>query len=224
MCRKPEVTRILTALGFEVSESAPAVLSVRVPTWRATKDVSLKDDLVEEIGRMVGYDSITPTPPWSPPPFLPPILCASICANCARNSPRKASRKRTTIRSSPKPISSALAAIPPRISAVQNPIASELTHLRRSLLPGLFKSIVANVRFFPEFRLFEIGNEIHPRRADCQEVTHLAAVFYSAHGEDQEFFELKRVLECAVSRRALARGRTAGLRTSCANCRSLLGG
>ena len=58
-----ETTRTLTALGFTVKESAPAVLSVHVPTWRATKDVSLKDDLVEEIGRMVGYDSITPTPP-----------------------------------------------------------------------------------------------------------------------------------------------------------------
>jgi phenylalanyl-tRNA synthetase beta chain len=30
-------------------------------------------------------------------------------------------------------------------------------------------------------------------------VTHLAAVFYSAHGEDQEFFELKRVLECVFA-------------------------
>ena len=34
--------------------------------------------------------------------------------------------------------------------------------MRRSLLPGLFKSIVANERYFQEFRLFEIGNEIHP--------------------------------------------------------------
>jgi phenylalanyl-tRNA synthetase beta chain len=66
------------------------------------------------------------------------------------------------------------------------------------LLPGLFKSVVANVRYFPEFRLFEIGNEIHPTngRELPKEVTHLAAVFYSAHGQDQEFFELKRVLEC----------------------------
>ena len=37
--------------------------SVTVPSWRATKDISIKDDLVEEVGRMVGYDSITPAPP-----------------------------------------------------------------------------------------------------------------------------------------------------------------
>ena len=31
-----------------------------MPSWRATKDISIKDDLVEEVGRMIGYDSITP--------------------------------------------------------------------------------------------------------------------------------------------------------------------
>jgi phenylalanyl-tRNA synthetase beta chain len=82
--------------------------------------------------------------------------------------------------------------------AVKNPIASELTHLRRSLLPGLFKNIVSNVRNFREFRLFEIGNEIHPRRGGLlpDEKTHAAAAIYDAQGNEQEFFELKRVVEC----------------------------
>ena len=85
---------------------------------------------------------------------------------------------------------------------MQNPIASELTHMRRSLLPGLFKSILANVRYYPEFRLFEIGNEVHPVEGTGlpHEVTHLVAVFYSAHGLDQEFFELKRVLGMRLPR------------------------
>jgi phenylalanyl-tRNA synthetase beta chain len=190
---QPEVTRILTALGFEVSESAPAVLSVRVPTWRATKDISLKDDLVEEIGRMVGYDSIAPTPPLiasTVPPANPLRLYlrqlrAQLTAQGFTEAHNYSFVTETDIKR--------FAGDPAAHIAVQNPIASELTHLRRSLLPGLFKSIVANVRFFPEFRLFEIGNEIHP---GPQEVSHLAALFYSAHGEDQEFFELKRVLEC----------------------------
>jgi len=86
--------------------------------------------------------------------------------------------------------------------AVRNPIAAELTHLRRSLLPGLFKAIATNVRYFPEFRLFEIGSEIHSRTAaglpDADlpnEVLHLAAALYNAHGNEQDFFELKRVTE-----------------------------
>ena len=58
-----DITRILGALGFGLSEAGNAELLVTVPTWRATKDISLKDDLAEEVGRMVGYDSITPTAP-----------------------------------------------------------------------------------------------------------------------------------------------------------------
>jgi phenylalanyl-tRNA synthetase beta chain len=58
-----EVESILTSLGFGVAPSSPASLSVTVPSWRATKDVTVRDDLVEEVGRMLGYDSVTPRPP-----------------------------------------------------------------------------------------------------------------------------------------------------------------
>ena len=157
-----ETTRLLTALGFTVTESAPAVLSVQVPTWRATKDVSMKDDLVEEIGRMVGYDSITPRRRSSLPLFLRRIrlrlylrqLRAQLTAQGFTEAHNYSFVTETDIQR--------FAGDPAAHISVQNPIASELTHMRRSLLPGLFKSIVANVRYYPEFRLFEIGNEIHP--------------------------------------------------------------
>src|SRR5436305_13342352 len=58
-----EVRHILERLAFGVSETGPRQFTVTVPSWRATKDVSMKDDLVEEVGRMIGYDSITPTAP-----------------------------------------------------------------------------------------------------------------------------------------------------------------
>jgi phenylalanyl-tRNA synthetase beta chain len=193
-----EVTRILTALGFAVKESSPAVLSVRVPTWRATKDIALKDDLVEEIGRMEGYDSITPTPPLvaSTVPPANPLrgylrqLRAQLTAQGFTEAHNYSFVTENDIER--------FGGDPAAHIAVRNPIASELTHMRRSLLPGLFNSIMANVRYFPEFRLFEIGSEIHPgaSRSLPDEITHLAAVFYSAHSEDQEFFEMKRVLEC----------------------------
>ena len=66
-----EVRRILESLEFKVDENRS---ESRVPSWRATKDISIKDDLVEEIGRMIGYDYITPVAPLSParvPPANP---------------------------------------------------------------------------------------------------------------------------------------------------------
>src|SRR5690242_1994386 len=53
-----EVRSILQSLEFGVEELASGKFSVTVPSWRATKDVSIKEDLLEEVGRMVGYDSI----------------------------------------------------------------------------------------------------------------------------------------------------------------------
>src|SRR5581483_1534498 len=58
-----EVRSILESLEFSVTETSAGHFSVTVPSWRATKDISIKDDLLEEIGRMLGYDSITPQPP-----------------------------------------------------------------------------------------------------------------------------------------------------------------
>ncbi|HMF74518.1 MAG TPA: phenylalanine--tRNA ligase subunit beta, partial [Bryobacteraceae bacterium] len=188
-----EVTRILSALGFGVIESAPAVLTVTIPTWRATKDISLKDDLVEEIGRMVGYDSISPAPPLAaavvPPanPFRAYVrgLRGQLTAQGFTEVYNYSFVTEADIRR--------FHGDPANHISVLNPIASELTHLRRSLLPGLFKNIATNVRFFPAFRLFEIGSEIH---GDSLEVPHLAAALYNAPGNEQDFFEMKRVLEC----------------------------
>ena len=52
-----EMERILTSLGFKVQVNENT-LNVEVPSWRGTKDVSIKADLVEEISRIYGYDNI----------------------------------------------------------------------------------------------------------------------------------------------------------------------
>jgi phenylalanyl-tRNA synthetase beta chain len=95
---------------------------------------------------------------------------------------------------------------------VRNPIASELTHLRRSLLPGIYKNIVSNVRHYPDFRIFEIGHEIHPSPGAAlpNEVTHVVAALYGVHGDEQDFFELKRVLECVFHDARLTAARAHG--------------
>ncbi len=57
-----EIRQNLLALGFEVEEEED-VLHVRVPSWRATKDVECDADLVEEVGRIRGYATVPSTPP-----------------------------------------------------------------------------------------------------------------------------------------------------------------
>ena len=193
-----EVVRILSALGFDVTEAGGTDLMVKVPTWRATKDISLKDDLAEEIGRMIGYDSITPAaprvasvvPPANPARTYFYQLRGELAAQGFTEVYNYSFITETDARRFGLDLSTYI--------AVRNPIASEWTHLRRSLIPELFNNIITNVRFFPEFRIFEIGNEIHPSASGAlpEETTHLGAALYSAHGSEQDFFEMKRVVEC----------------------------
>lgn len=195
-----QVADILTALGFGVAESAGGWQTVTVPSWRATKDISVKADLVEEVGRMIGYDEITPQPP----------LIASVTPpgkpqrRYLRDIRRLMAAQGFTEIYSYSFLNEHEAAqfgfAAQDLLAVENPIAADLSHMRPSLLPGVFKSILSNVRNFSEFRLFEVGKEIHPRGEGSlpEEATHLVAALYSVHADEQDFFEMKRVLECLI--------------------------
>lgn len=55
-----EIVKILSGLGFSVEKNG-AELKVLVPSFRATKDITIREDLVEEVARMIGYDNIVPT-------------------------------------------------------------------------------------------------------------------------------------------------------------------
>jgi phenylalanyl-tRNA synthetase beta chain len=193
------ITGILKSLGFGVETRAPGELVVTVPSWRATKDISLKEDLVEEVGRMVGYDQIAPAAPLLPA-VVPP-------ANPIRRYLRKVRSQLAaqgfaevynySFVNEQKFKRFGLEA--DRHLAVENPIASELTHMRRSLLPGIFDNIVSNTRNYREFRFFEIGREILPQGNSLpRELQRLVAVMFAAHADEEQFFELKRVLECVL--------------------------
>ena len=58
------VVDTLVRLGFkvEITDAENETIKVEVPSYRATKDISIKEDLVEEIFRMYGYDNIKSSP------------------------------------------------------------------------------------------------------------------------------------------------------------------
>lgn len=193
------IRSILAALGFSVQTTAPDVFSVTAPSWRATKDISLPDDLVEEVGRMVGYGEIAPAAPLIaatvPPPNPMRVYLRKVRAQLSAQGFTETYNYSFVNQADLM----RFGYDPERCLSVLNPVASEWTHMRPSLLPGLFNNIVANVRNFSEFRLFEIGHEVTlaPEPPDAvSERTHGVATTYSAQGDEQDFFELKRVMEC----------------------------
>jgi phenylalanyl-tRNA synthetase beta chain len=194
-----EVRQILEALEFGVTEESAGVFSVRVPSWRATKDVSIKEDLVEEVGRMIGYSSITPVSPLLPAAIpveepersLVHDLRKLVAAQGFHEVYNYSFLSEDTVRQ--------FGFQPADHLRVLNPIAADQGLMRKSLVPGVWKNIVDNSRFSDEFRFFEIGREIHKRAGDLPlEVNHLCAAVYFRETGEQDIFELKRLAECVA--------------------------
>ena len=68
------ILKTLTALGFGVTKNGDD-FSVKVPSFRATKDVTIKADIIEEITRIYGYDNFSIITTKSP---LKPVKSAPV--------------------------------------------------------------------------------------------------------------------------------------------------
>jgi len=189
-----EVAGILRRLAFGV-ELAGGVYSVTVPSWRATKDISIKDDLVEEVGRMIGYASIPPQAP-SVPSRVPPLQPERMFHRKVRSALNAQGFTEVFNYSFVNEAQAIQLRMPvAEHIKVLNPIAAGQELLRTSLLPNLLKNIELNRHNFENFRLFEIGREIHKREGALpDEIPSCAVVLYAKEGDGKAgLLELKRV-------------------------------
>jgi phenylalanyl-tRNA synthetase beta chain len=178
-----EVKRILGHLGFMVAGSGP-VVKVAVPSWRT--DVHGKADIVEEIVRIVGVDKVPMTAFERGDAPRKPVL-TSIQQRTRRAKRALAVRgmvEAVTWSFIARPAAELFGGGQPEL-ALANPIASDQSDMRPSLLPGLVAAVQANVdRGFPDLALFEVGQAFKGDRPEDQ-LTAAAGVrhgFASAKG------------------------------------------
>lgn len=195
-----EVVRILRALAFQVEGPRDNTLIVVPPSWRATRDVSIKDDLVEEVGRVLGYDTIEPRAPLIPS-AVPPDFPARRHHRWVRQVAVLQGFTEVYNYSFYSERAARLFELDPEAHLhILNPIAVDLNLMRMSLLPGVYKNILDNARHFDAFRIFEIGYEIHKRPDQLpDEIDHFAAAIYERSSDGvANLFELKRLAECLM--------------------------
>jgi phenylalanyl-tRNA synthetase beta chain len=163
----PEAKRILSHLGFMVAGSG-SVVKVAVPSWRS--DVHGKADIVEEIVRIVGVDKVPMTPFERGDAPRKPIL-SSIQLRTRRAKRALATRgmvEAVTWSFISKPHAELFGGGKSEL-ALANPIASDLSDMRPSLLPGLVAAAQANAdRGFPDVALFEVGQIFKGDRPEDQ--------------------------------------------------------
>jgi len=153
-----QVKEILVNLGFKVEERANN-FKVVAPTWRATRDITIAEDIVEEIARFYGYDKIEPVMPkieikrqLASEEYLPERKIKNILAlgagltevyNYSFVSEEQINKLGLDIKLALK---------------LANPLAAQQTRLRQNLLINLLENIKTNQAREEIIKIFEVGS------------------------------------------------------------------
>ena len=173
-----EARDILERLQFTVERSGDR-LRAQPPDFRL--DCSIPEDLVEEVGRIYGYDRVPSTLPGSRTPVrdLYQRRDADETAREVLIGRELDEAVTSSMVSAAGTLEIALPAAPPALVRIKNPMAENRDGLRRSLLPGLLEALALNARQDqPGARLFELGTvfwTVAPNTVEEPQVLALAA-------------------------------------------------
>ena len=197
-----EIEDILVRLGYEVSFDN-GVYHCIAPTWRSTGDVSMKDDVLGDIARLLGYEYFEARP--LPVNFehsvkqvkqeLARHLREYLAFRCGFN-------EIFTYPWIDEKFIKAAGIDTDSCVKLATPPAPELVNLRTSLIPGMLEAIDKNVHYFDSFALFEAAQvfeqgEYHPSSEDETLPIHKNMLTGVRVGSDAKalFFEVKGVIE-----------------------------
>ncbi len=170
-----DAKRVLCDLGFSVS-GLRRELSVRVPSWRATKDVSRPEDLVEEIGRVLGYDTVPAAPVLGD--GKPAQVSASVSAprTLANFFSGKGFFDLISYSMTSRATNAALGFEEARSVRLANPYSTETAEMRRSVFCSLLPRAADNLRRAPSAAYFECGKVFRKESGEVVEKLSAAGV------------------------------------------------
>jgi phenylalanyl-tRNA synthetase beta chain len=217
-----EIEDVLRRLGFEIERSGDA-FDVHVPSARATKDLTIEADLVEEIGRIHRYGRIPEkTLVGELLPAPPDERRALVRVLQDRLAGPARFREVLSYSFLPDALLEKLGGLGLPHVQVVNPAAEGVSRIRRSVLPSLLAGLEENRRRRDELRLFEIGKGYLPERpspkGEPMEVHQLALVWAGAPPAADARFDAGRTprLQAVVEDLLLAAGRERPAWSACA--------
>ena len=196
---RPEVERLLTAVGFFVAPK-DGRLAVQVPGWRP--DVTREVDLIEEVARLKGYDAFPDELRAYRPGTVPDAPDERARARIREQLVRVGLLEARTLPLGPPD--------GPDAVPILNPMSAEEAHLRRRLVPGLVRRVEYNwANRNRDIRLFEVGTVFRKRAGVPEEWTSVAGVLTGARRPphwsegakvpDMDIWDLKYHFELAVA-------------------------
>lgn len=193
------VKKSLSKLGFVV-ELTDSGYKVTVPSWRSQKDVTIAEDVIEEIGRLYGYGSIAARiPSRQMRPFsirreqliqeLKQLLAYGLGMHEVQNYPMYDEN-----------FLAKLGWNPADAVCVKNPLSADAKRLVTSLVPHLLANVVTNVPLQNSLRFFELNTvwsfdklRMIDKEVDWAEHRVLSFVWWEKE-KNVSFYDAKRLL------------------------------
>lgn len=201
-----DVRSSLEPLGFTIETrqtDQETLFKCHVPSWRATGDVALPEDILEEVARMIGYENFS---------LIPPTVTLEKAISQRDAETDRAVREYLAFHAGFQEIYTYpwiddlyIEAAGIRLSdclELATPPSPSTARLRASLIPGLLQAVAENERYLDTFRMFEVTQvfqpgETHP--SDREETLPLQTLQLglAIAGDDPErlFREMKGVLD-----------------------------
>ena len=184
------IVKTLTSLGFGLTVDGDSFSAV-VPSWRATKDVTIKADIIEEITRIYGYDNFEIFTAESP--ILPKRKETLKSEEDRMKDLLVKSYRLHEVHSyiwSDIKKNEELGIETPDNVRIINAQTPDHAILRRSMIPTLLSFAKENKAYADDFGIFEIGHTVEGKRenGECDEQNKLGVVLYSkTQGEEALF-------------------------------------
>ncbi len=191
------IERTLTALGFGVDRTGD-VFHVTVPSWRATKDVTIRADLIEEITRIYGYDNFEIfTAEGKLAPVLPEVSATDEARAKTLLVDRFALHEVHSYIWCDGPKYREIGIAVEDNVKIINPGTPDHATLRTSMAPTLLSFLAENRGAADSYGLFEVGRTVEGLRedGDCNERRILGIALYSrTESEEAVFLRARDIL------------------------------
>ncbi len=191
------IVNTLTNLGFKVTLEGDN-FNVVVPSWRATKDVTIKADIIEEITRIYGYDNFTINTTRSP---LYPVRAEIVKSD--EDKIKDMLVKRYNLHE----VHSYVWAYNDELKALNIPVEDNIKlanatnpnieTIRNSIIPTQLCQVKSNTAYSSDFGIFEIGRVVKGLDENnlCIEKKNLAITLFSKTRDIKTlYFELRDML------------------------------
>ena len=190
---KSEIINILKRLGFSVSRQSSSKIFVQVPTGRM--DVALSEDLIEEVGRIYGYEKIPavlPLIPLAPPKRNDNIFWEDFAKRILKELGFTEVYNYSFIGENLKEV---FGYEKGELIEIANPVSEEYRYLRASLIPGLLSNLKTNLKYFENIKIFELS-KVYLKNKNLEKMMLAGAILQKREKIKNEiFFETKGTID-----------------------------